>query len=260
MKRRLHIVGCAPRSGTTLLAEMCRICFEVDGACDHEQSIFKRIKQPYDIFLTKHPREAMFMPPLLRVDRGFWCLFVMRDPRDVITSEHKRQPGQYYVSLRLWLDNFRIWRRVRKHPRFVTVRYEDLARDPAGVQAELMRRMPFLKARHKFSEYHRVGKFSELSQRAMHTIRPADTASVARWQSHLPRIKGQCQLHGDLEQPLIAAGYERDGAWKALLAGVAPDLNPSVDGDAALDWRARAKLRWKIVRRTPLYLLRRYVQ
>jgi Sulfotransferase family len=260
VKKRLHIVGCSPRSGTTLLAEMCRVCFEVDGACEHEQSVFKRITTPFDIFLTKRPRDTLFMPSLLPLDPGLWCIFTMRDPRDVITSEHKRLPGQYYASLRMWQDNFGIWQRVRNHPRFITVRYEDLVRDPDGVQAELLRRMPFLRARHKFSEYHRVGEFSEASQRAMHTVRPVDTASVARWQSHLPRIKGQCQMHGDLEQPLIEAGYEQDGAWKAMLDGVEPDLRPSADGEPVIDGRERLKLRWKVVRRAPLYLLRRYLQ
>lgn len=260
VKKRLHIVGCSSRSGTTLMMEMCRTCFDVVGAGEHEQSVFKRIKAPYSVLLTKHSREAAFMPSLLPLDAGLWCVFMMRDPRDVITSSHKRLPGQYYASLRVWLDNYLVWQRARNHPRFVTVRYEDLARDPDGVQAELMRRMPFLKARHKFSEFHRVGKVSEASQRALHTIRPVDTSSVARWQSHLPRIKGQWQLHGDLEQPLIAAGYERDGAWKALLAVVEPDLRPSGLGEPITDWRERLKLRWLIARRAPLYVLRRYLQ
>ena len=38
--RRIHIVGSSPRTGTTLLTELLTCCFQPEGFCEHELSIF----------------------------------------------------------------------------------------------------------------------------------------------------------------------------------------------------------------------------
>ena len=38
--RRIHIVGCGPRTGTTLMAELMGTCFDINASCQHEESVF----------------------------------------------------------------------------------------------------------------------------------------------------------------------------------------------------------------------------
>ncbi len=57
--QRIHIVGCGPRTGTTLIAEMMAACFEIDLYPKHESSIYTRPTRPAKIFLTKRPRDIL---------------------------------------------------------------------------------------------------------------------------------------------------------------------------------------------------------
>ena len=50
--KRLHITGC-PRSGTTLLMEQISTCFENDGHCAHEQSIFEAVAPSQGLYISK---------------------------------------------------------------------------------------------------------------------------------------------------------------------------------------------------------------
>ena len=56
--QRIHIVGCGPRTGTTLIAEMMSACFEIDLYPTHESSIYTRPTRRANIFLTKRPRDT----------------------------------------------------------------------------------------------------------------------------------------------------------------------------------------------------------
>jgi hypothetical protein len=81
------------------------------------------------------------LPYLL--ERGFRCLLIVRDPRDVVASlNHGRGPEFGGATKPTWF-NVRSWRKsasyalaLQRHPRFHWCRYEDLVADPA---AELMR-------------------------------------------------------------------------------------------------------------------------
>ena len=79
----IHIVGCSPRSGTTLMQELMISCFEVDEHCEHEQSIFKRCKIAGGVACTKHPREVFYMPCVLKNSPNVTAIYVVRDGRAV---------------------------------------------------------------------------------------------------------------------------------------------------------------------------------
>ena len=65
--RRVHIVGC-PRSGTTLLMELLRACFEHDAACDHETSLFQPVPRHCRVYFSKQPTDILHMSTAFRHD------------------------------------------------------------------------------------------------------------------------------------------------------------------------------------------------
>ncbi len=112
--KRIHIVGVSPRTGTTLMAEAIKTCFKIDSYTTHETSLFSRPRGKNDIFLTKRPGDIMIVGPSLRVDPHLFVVCMIRDPRDIISSKHEKNPDRYWASLRYWklyMTNY--------HPRFI---------------------------------------------------------------------------------------------------------------------------------------------
>src|SRR5690554_4325292 len=61
---------------------------------------------------------------------------------------------------------------------------------------------------------------SDLSLNALKTMRPIESKGVGNWRNHLPRIKQQISLHGDISKSLIKFDYETDTNWLQLLDDV----------------------------------------
>jgi hypothetical protein len=200
--KRIHIVGSGPRTGTTLIAEMIIACFEIDLHTEHEDSIYTWPPCRGNIFLTKKPRDILVIEPILRIMRNLCVIYMVRDPRDMIVSKHKRDPERYWANLQFWKTYTAYGRRLQSHPRFISVRYEDLLTQPGQIQDYLMKRMPFLIKKASFNSYHKIAQ-------------PSKDSMVA----------GQLQLHGSISEDLIAYGYEQDAAWEKELEGIGPDLS-----------------------------------
>ena len=256
--QRIHIVGCGPRSGTTLMAEMMIACFEIDLHTQHEDSIYARPTCKANIFLTKLPRDILVAGPMLQVTPNLHVIYMLRDPRDMITSKHKKDPDRYWASLRYWKTYTRYGRKLQNHPRFITLRYEDLVMQPDQVQASLMQRMPFLKKRGPFSRYHEFAQPSKDSLDAMLGMRPVSSVSIGNWRKHLPRVVGQLQIHGTISQDLITYGYETDETWLNELKGIEPDLSQSHWPEHFSQQELRQRMRWKYVKPI-LALIRRFM-
>ena len=208
MTRRIHVVGSSPRTGTTLLLELLVAGFAIDASADHETSVFERPPRGSGIHCTKNPRDLLVAGPLLRIDRNLWLIHMVRDPRDVVVSRHRRDPGKYWTNLRLWKDRQPAARELASHPRFLTVRYEDLVREPDAVQDRIAAWMPFLPKRAPFSAFHRTAKPSEDALDALRGLRPIDTGSIGAWRRHKPRLAAQLALHGSIQDDLERLGYE----------------------------------------------------
>lgn len=65
-------------------------------------------------------------------DRGRF-LNVMRDGRDVVTSRHPNSPQNYFVDPRDWVSSALAGTKMERHPRVLTIRYEDLVRETEAV-------------------------------------------------------------------------------------------------------------------------------
>lgn len=226
---RIHIVGSSPRSGTTLMAEAMKSCFDIDISSDHEDRIiYQRTPTRKGIYLTKSPDDVPYVELFLDVNPKLWLVYLLRDPRDVISSKHRRDPDKYFVGLWYWKKYTKAADKLRDHSRFITVRYEDFVRTPDRIQERLIEKMPFLTKEAPFSRYHEVvTHLSDSSELALSGVRPIAPKSVGKWKNHLPRVAGQIQKHGSISDKLIEYGYEEDSSWENMLKGIQPDLAPS---------------------------------
>lgn len=225
-KQHIHIVGCVPRSGTTLMTELMTTCFEIDGYTEHEHSIFKEFTQACEILCTKKPNDIKRVAYPLSVNPNLYVIYLLRDPRDAISSRsHKnnRDDKKIWGNLHDWKIHQAIAESLETEPRFITVRYEDLVTEPDQVQAMLQSRMPFLKRRCLFSEYHLQANPSDKSQAALGGLRPISPVSVGNWRKNKAFIKAQMEKYGDISDMLIRLGYETDNHWLAELDGIAAD-------------------------------------
>ncbi len=253
--KRIHIVGSGPRSGTTLMVELLVNGFEIDGHPEHEMGIFKRPRGEYGIFLSKRPRDVETVRPLLAVDPDLWVIYMLRDPRDVVVSKHKGADGAYYANLRMWKISHAYARKLANHPRFLTVRFEDLVSEPARIQSWLMAKMPFLRKRADFADFERVARPSEKSRRALGGVRALSSSRVGAWRQHKPRLAAQLELHGPISDELVELGYEKDAGWLGELGGVVPAHYESYWPDR-FSLRRRLRRHFGVFKSTALYTAR----
>lgn len=115
-----------------------------------------------------------------------------RDPRDVIVSRHGKRPDMYWYDIPRWRQCQTAARRAVGHPRFITVRYEDLVTRPDDVQQQLARRIPVLTIKAPFSRYHLTATPSYQSLLAMHSVRPVSASSIGAWRQHKGGSPGRC--------------------------------------------------------------------
>lgn len=216
---RIHIVGVSGRTGTTLLAECMRCCFEIDGFEEHEAPL-TRMKSGVNTYLTKHPHGIKYLNPRMALDPRLYVICMMRDPRDVIVSRHGKNPDSYFTSLQNWKRHSKIVDKFKNHERFLVVKYEDLIRNPDDIQSRIATWIPGLTITLPFSAFHDAGEVSQKSQLALNGVRPIDSGNASKWRKHLPRVKEQIELHGDISEDLKRWGYETDDSWLGELDGV----------------------------------------
>ncbi len=223
---RIHIVG-VPRSGTTWMHELMVTCFKIDGATKKEVRLWRHDGRGDRVCCTKCPGDEILAFPLIHFDKNLYFVYMLRDPRDVIVSAHGRARGEYWTNLRAWRESVAILRRLKNHPRFVTVRYEDLVARADAVQDMLQERLPFLDVELPFSAYHEHAAPSAAYSTAMRGARSPSDANVGAWRRHKPRLVAQMNLHGALDDELIELGFETDRSWLTAVAGVEADTAPS---------------------------------
>ena len=92
-----------------------------------------------------------FLPYL--IDRGAVCILVVRDPRDMLASLNHGRGEEFGGKAKPTLFNLRHWRKsvafalhLEDHPRFISLRYEDVVADPIAPLnrvAEVLQIAPF---------------------------------------------------------------------------------------------------------------------
>jgi len=219
--KRLHIVGC-PRSGTTLMMELCATCFESNGFCGHEMNIFEEPEGKPDIYFSKQPSDIKYIERVFKKNANLFLIYMMRDPRSVVTSMHRSREGEYFCNYRVWKTCNDASKKLEDNLRFICIRYEDLVHCPDKVQLQIMERFSFLKKKCSFSEYEEFANPSKESVNAMNGLRPINNNRVKVWLKHLPRIKSELEKRPEMIIDLIENGYEDDRKWTKMLEDVIP--------------------------------------
>lgn len=222
MSKRIHITSSGPRTGTTLLTEVFKSCFDIDCSCDHEAPISKSNSSfgKCSNVLTKQPSSTDKLWTILNNIKSVYVVCVIRDPRDMIVSFHGRITDKYYCGLNFWFKFLNDYEKLKNHPRFILIRYEDFTTNPDEIQKEIEQKIPFLKHKRKFSEYHLYAKPDDDTLKALKKLRPIESKGIGTWKMHLPRIKQQLIRYGDITDSLIQFGYEENAEWKKVLKNV----------------------------------------
>lgn len=212
----LHVVGC-PRSGTTLLTEMMASCFDIDGSCEHEESIFKVSPDHHGIYLSKKPNDILWVNRIIEQDKQLHVIAIIRDPRAVICSIHDGHPGIYFCNYPVWKRAEKALSLLRKHPRVLVLQYEELVSEPNAVQTKISTQFPFLREKNKFSDFHLHANSSSKSIAALGGIREVSNENIQGWMNHLSRIHQQIKKYPALLNDLKKYGYEKDDTWLSVL-------------------------------------------
>ena len=115
---RIHVVGSSPRSGTTLMFELLVSCFDIDRFGTHEISLFEHpMPSPRRPYASKQPTDFIHVCRLLRWDPALHVIYMQRDPRDVIVSQHGGYPGRYWCDFDIWRRNQVLLPRLAGQPR-----------------------------------------------------------------------------------------------------------------------------------------------
>jgi len=218
---RVHVVGCY-RSGTTLMMELLWYAYDFSGRCEHEAPLFRDIPPGERLYLSKKPPDTIRIEQAFLADEKLYVIAMVRDPRAMATSRHAKFPDVYFSGFGRWLEYQEAIERLSDHPRWLTVRYEDLLRQPQAVQAEIEIRFPFLVRQRDFERYPEGADVPDKAGISLGGARGLDPSRMEAWRKHLPRIRDQLDKHPTVADKLIELGYEPDHGWRACLEDVTP--------------------------------------
>jgi len=253
MTNKLHIVGCSPRSGTTLIHELITTCFDIKLFYKHEKSIFRTDRIDKGIICSKHPNEIFYLKWLLKFDSSLNIIYMLRDPRDVISSSHKNSKNRYFIDFNTWSEYEELRPALESHPRFFVIRYEELVSEPTKIQRDLIAKFPFLKQKISFNEYHLHAKSSSDSIAALNGLRPISKSSIGMWKKNMPRIKQQCIKYPSISNKLIKSGYENNNNWLKSITDTHPynESSPLPLPTSIFTY----KIKFRVFRKVVVYLL-----
>lgn len=197
--------------------ELMVACYENQGHCEHEMSIFTPPPDDAGLYFSKKPTDIRHIKKVFLKDPELYVICMFRDPRAVISSIHKSKEGMYFCNYREWKGCQDAAEALVHHERFHLIQYERLTENPNAVQAEIQTKFPFLKRRHDFTDYTEVAKPSEKSQNALSGVRPISADRQKNWQQHLPRVKEQLERYPSMQEDLLRLNYESDHTWTECL-------------------------------------------
>jgi Sulfotransferase domain len=237
-KLRTHIVICGyQRSGTTLLLAM------MEHALPEAKQFHKEISgwraatwcwRNHEVMVSKVPRDILKLHQLRNFYRNrrakIKAIVLVRDPRDMLTSNHTSHARRYFQDLDEWKSLHAAFRAQKDQTDVLVIKYEELVADVPRMQKQIENFTGEKMAR-PFDEFHQ-NKKEEFDASALNGIRPVDRKGIGRWRApeHRERIKEILQQVPDLPAILIELGYETDDSWKqAALAGETAPPNQSAD-------------------------------
>ena len=210
--KRIHIIGCS-RSGTTML-HLAMVRFADTMLADGESDVaypnlLERVRCGLRAaasgrtlhYVTKR-NFAWFTPENTKRlvthvrSENIALINLVRDPRDVMLSQYKgsvsETEGRHYVSPEHWygsvLASDEILAALHDHAAKVTLRYEDVIREPARTETTIATRFGLRTNAEALSidrvkdNFDRLGvQFDSREIEALGNVRNMDPASIGRW-------------------------------------------------------------------------------
>ncbi len=184
--RRVYIRGCA-RSGNTLMLYMCGTGFKNSHILEPERVPFPEVSVPDQVTFGKIPRperegeEARIRADNFLVEEDAAIIYMMRDPRDVLLSEHEMKPNEpWHKNPNLWIRNALLCQKLESHPRLVLVKYEDLLTKPNQIQEKIATALG-LEIAIPFSDCWQHFQPDKSNSRALNGVRELDQSRIGNW-------------------------------------------------------------------------------
>jgi hypothetical protein len=154
-----------------------------------------------------------YIPSLL--DRGFRCVIIVRDPRDVAASLNHGRGEMFGGAIKPTLVNVRNWRKslafalaMEGHPRFHWCRYEDLVTDPVGSLAGLVQAIDLDGVQIRIPDEIQASAGAVWrGNSSFHNHRGISSASVGAYREVLPKAVAQ-MIEATCLPELRLLGYE----------------------------------------------------
>lgn len=140
--RRVYIRGC-PRSGNTLMLLLCGVGFKNSHVLTAQDIPIPNKSNPNQITFGTFPSPEGLSHKKVQADHFLdledaAIIFMIRDPRDVLVSEHGAKPGEPWIKdPKRWIDNALILNQVKEHERVLWIKYEDLVTNPNAIQEKI---------------------------------------------------------------------------------------------------------------------------
>ena len=214
LPKRVIICGC-PRSGTTLMNELLR-CYDDIYVMNREEYALRfpyiALKNKY--IATKHPIDFRHLDKIIDTFKCPLIIHMMRDPRDVIVSEHFKNKGNYLINYPTWTDAMNSYENF-DYDNKMLISYDDLIKNPVIIQNRLATMLD-LEIKSDFNNFHNNVTRVHEDIKSLGGIRPIDPNNSGKYKQpkHFLRIKEQLQKHPEISKQLIKYGYEKDRAWE----------------------------------------------
>lgn len=225
-------IGGAPRSGTTLLISILATHPHIH-AIDYETAAFhpeyrpekllsallfepdsrrwKRVAAGKRRYCEKTPGNIRHVDQLNELFQGrLRCINIVRDGRDVVTSRHPENPGDYWVPIKRWVRDVKFGLKAQNKGLALTIKYEDLVAEPLRVIRTICEYLdePFYPA---MMEYEKNDTpLTTITKHAWNAVaRPINAASVRKWErpEHRARIE-EFYNNAEAVSLLHQLGYE----------------------------------------------------
>jgi hypothetical protein len=227
---RTHILVCGfPRSGTTLLQLMLENALPEARRFGRETAGWRAATyawRNHAIIISKMPHDLFRLAALRnfysRRPAALKIILMLRDPRDVLTSQRKfGGPEGYCVSSQRWRNYYNAFVAERTREDCLVVRYEDLVADPDRQQRRI-EQFTSETMRIPFSDFHSVER-PDFEADTLNGLRPVETNLVRRWAAPecRERIAQVLDELAELPEALTELGYEGNTDWIGEWRGAA---------------------------------------
>lgn len=225
--RHLAICGFA-RSGSTLLHQMLFSSVENAWIAPDERSASTVPKLIPPVVITKRPLDVYDIKRFFSF-RKLFILFIVRDPRDMMTSKHIGAPGEYFIGADYLyhlgegdpfkrekgsiLSTYREILKYQNKKNVALIRYEDMVSNPQQIQ-QWFKESCGLRFKSEMDSFHQSDDLPLTIP--LNGVRAPETSRIKKWlndETSRERVISQFKQYPELHDILFDLGYETSKNW-----------------------------------------------